>query len=406
MKRRDIFITTLLLIVFCLLTVNIVFDALTGTKLFKYSLNIEDYININTEEKTIFRADVCSTKPKVNISNTPDNHLTQFNKYQEICKSKPTDMLMIFIEMPKDSNDAKSLAIKTSDTLKEFYQYEITPLVIVEPVTAWGLIDFNEFSAGFYDPWLNTFFDSLKKQGIEAKHMGLWVPFPEANLPLWNHANTSPEVFAINVNRYLKIFKKYYPDAESGILLNSATYELDDFEWTSGDYVSLVQYVSKLDKSLVDVFGMQGLPWAPRASTTGGGAVLNAGEFLTSKLADEAAKEMGVKKIWLNTGTFGAKYTQDSENTTYISESIRTDVLNAILKESEKLKSMGYDVTVNIFAQDKSDQTEATDWSYLDESFSGTAESESIFVKFLSTANSKGIKVSMFDRWDKKEDIE
>lgn len=405
MKKFEVLLISFLLIIFCAITVNVVFDALTGSKLFDYKLDVKNLIKYDKEENKIYRTDVCSVNQKLNISDVSEPHLIQYQKYQSICNSAVSSSIMIFIDMPKDSKDSKESAVKVSETLKKLKDSNIMPLVIIEPVTDWGLIDFNEFSTGFYDAWIDTFFKELKQQGIESKDMGLWVPFPEANLPLWNHANTSPDIFAKNVNRYLKIYKKHYPDAKSGILLNSATYELDDFEWVSGDYVSLVPYVKNLDKNLVDVFGLQGLPWAPTAGSAESGAVLNAAEFLSSKIADEAATEMGVKEIWLNTGTFGAKYTQDSENTTYITPSVRADILNAILKESEKLKSKGYDVTVNIFAQDKSKHTEATDWSYLQESFSGSVESESIFVKFAASVNAKGIKLSIFDRLDKKEDI-
>ena len=401
MKKSEIIFISLILVIFCILTINIVSEVLIGSKLFEYNLLLDKFLKTKIVSIAPPRTDVCSSQNKLNISETSEPHLVQIKKYQEICRSKATNTIMIFVDMPKDGKIAKESAIKISKTLKQLDEVGITPIVIVEPVTDWGLVDFNEFSTGFYDAWIIIFFETLKTENITGKQMGMWVPFPEANLPLWNHSNTTPDVYSKVVNKYLKILKTNFPDTKTGILLNSATYELDDFSWTSGDYVSLIPYVKNLDKQLVDSFGLQGLPWAPSSSNGESGSVLNASEFLSSKLAMEAANELGVKEIWLNTGTFGAKYTQDLESTTLITPSVRLDILNAILSEAEKIKKNGFEVTINLFSQDKSKTTEATDWSYLDESFVGSLETESIFVKFVSMANYKNINISLFDRLDK-----
>ncbi len=401
MKKNGIIFISFILVIICILTINIVSEALTGSKLFEYNLFLDKFLKTEVTSIVPPRTDICTQQNQLNIGNTSEPHLIQIKKYQEICRSKVTNTIMIFIDMPKDGKIAKESALKISKILKELNKVGISPIVIVEPITDWGLIDFNEFSTGFYDAWITEFFKTLKTENITKKEMGMWVPFPEANLPLWNHSNTTPEVYSKVVNRYLKILKNNFPGTKTGILLNSSTYELDDFSWTSGDYVTLVPYVKYLDKELVDSFGLQGLPWAPPSNNKESGSVLNASEFLSSKLAIEAANELGVKEIWLNTGTFGAKYTQDSESTTLITPSIRLDILNAILSEAEKIKKSGFEVTINLFSQDKSKSTEATDWSYLDESFAGSAETESIFVKFVSLANSKDIKISLFDRLDK-----
>lgn len=396
MKKKGVTFLTLLIIFASIYTVKVVFNSLTGSELF--DLNISSLLSKNINENSkIVNIENCSRYPQIDLKDAEERHLTALKKYQEYCDSKVTEKLMIFIDMPKDNVVAGKNAEKLSVTLKEFHEYGIKPIVIVEPVTDWGLIDFNEFGQGFYDIWINTFFKELKKQGIEDEMMGMWVPFPEANLPLWNHLNASPEDFSSIVNRYLTILRKNYPNTETSILLNSATYETDDFEWINGEYVSLLPYVKGLDKNLIDSFGLQGFPWiSSRGDVLG--AVFNADEFLNPQIAMEAAKELGVKKIWLNTGTFGAKYTIDKESTVYVDSARRKDLLNGILSVAKLIEENGFEITVNIFSEDKSQTPEATDWSYLPESYSSDSTAFAIFSEFAAKSEASGIEISLFDR--------
>lgn len=398
MKKRGVFIITLFLILCFVYTVSVVYSALTGSSLFERSKNIQT-LRENLLSEKIISSDKCSNDKKIDFSQSQDAHLIQLSKYQEICNSKVTDTIMIFTDMPKDNNVAIADAKKIAQTLKEFDKYKIKPIVIIEPVTDWGLIDFTEFGNGFYDNWIYTYFYNLKKEGITDEMMGLWVPFPEANLPYWNHAYTTPADFSLIVNKYLKAMKYYFPNAKGGILLNSATYETDDFEWANGEYVSLLQYVSGLDKNLVDSMGMQGFPWVPSKNREEG-SVLDPQEFLNSELVAEAAEKLETKEIWLNTGTFATKYTLDEDLTSTVNVQKRVDILDGIISESLELKKKGYSVTINIFAQDKSQVAEATNWSYLKESFGAGQEDETAFIQFVNKLYKNGLNFALFDRLD------
>jgi len=398
MKKRGVFIITLFLILSCIYTVSVVYSALTGSSLFEKSQEIQK-IRENLLSEKIISSDKCSNKEKIDLSQSSDPHLVQLAKYQNICDSQVTEQVMIFTDMPKDNNVAIEDAKKMADTLKEFDKYNIKPIVIIEPVTDWGLIDFSEFGSGFYDNWIYTYFYQLKKEGITDEMMGLWVPFPEANLPYWNHANATPADFSAIVNRYLKAMKYYFPNTKGGILLNSATYEVDDFEWANGEYVSLLQYVEGLDKNLVDSMGMQGFPWVPSKNREEG-AVLDPQEFLNSELVSEAADKLETKEIWLNTGTFATKYTLDEELLSTVNVQKRVDILDGIISESLELKKKGYDVTINIFAQDKSQVAEATNWSYLKESFGASLEDETAFIQFVNKLYKNNLQLAIFDRLD------
>ncbi len=398
MKKISIIIITIVLLLMCLATVDVTYNALTGDSLYlKLKSRIDEPREIERIGNFII-GDKCSNEKAIEFpKDLAEPHLKKLSQYQDICGSKVTNSMMVFTDMPKDAIIARENAKKLAETLKQFNKYGIKPTVIVEPISEWGLIDFQEFGTGFYDNWIFTYFNELKRQGVTDEMMGTWVPFPEANLPYWNHANAQPADFAGIVNRYLKILKQQFPAAEGSILLNSATYETDDFEWTNGEYVSLRQYVVGLDKNLIDSVGLQGFPWvSPKEATSN--AVFNPSEFLNHSLIAEAADILGVKDIWLNTGTFGAKYTIDPENTVYISADKRKDLLNGILSEAFNLKNLGYNVTINIFAQDKSLLPEATDWSYLPNSFSRDEQAQVVFVEFASKANNNKIGLSLFDR--------
>jgi hypothetical protein len=276
--------------------------------------------------------------------------------------------------------------------LKAMREGGVTPLVIVEPTTEWGLIDFTEFNTGFYDQWIKDYFASMKQSGMTDETMGIWVPFPEANLPYWNRKNATPKDFAQIVNRYLTIYKTEFPEAKASILLNSATYESDDFDWERGDYTSLLPYVSDIKPKLVDSFGLQGFPWSPPATREGNG-IFDAREFLNHQLALEAARKLQVREIWFNTGTYVTKYAQDEEKRVVISAAKRKDVSFGIINEVTRAKAAGYDVWVNVFAEDKSKVAEATDWSYL---YAGR-DHQQVFHDFIWRMQESGIGISLYD---------
>ncbi len=294
--------------------------------------------------------------------------------------------------MPNSSEQAVKMADEMHINLKAFSSAGVSPIIIVEPETNWGLVDFKEFSTGFYDKWLQDYFTALKKKGITDKQMGMWVPFPEANLPYWNNQSATPNDFGSVVNGYLSILKKEYPLVNGGILLNSASYDSTDFEWENGDYTSLLPYVKSIRPGLVDSFGLQGFPWAPSADKSGPG-IFDAREYLNSDLAIEAAQKLNVSKIWFNTGSFSSKYTQDSGKTVKISPQRRKEILTGIYNELLRAKEKGYAISVNIFAEDKSKVAEATNWTYIDE----ISDNQVIFADFIRKAHSANISISLYD---------
>jgi hypothetical protein len=338
----------------------------------------------------------CSNEsPIKNLSKANDPSLKQLGQLQNTCGSFASRQIMIYTDIPKDEETARRNGAKMANTLKQFSEYGVSPIVMAEPVTDWGVIDIEAFKNGQFDNSLATYFSTIAQSNVADDQMGVWVPFPEANLPYWNRTNVKPNDFAPVANRYLGIYKRAFPAAKGSVLLNSATYESPDFQWNEEKYISLAKYAEHLDKTLVDSFGLQGFPWSP--PTTSGGGQLHAYNFLNYKIAQEAADIIGTKNIWFNTGTFSQKYTLDPINTVRVTPLQRMDILNDILGQAKKLKEGGYNVSINIYSPDRSDDIEATDWSYLSKDNDGSVKHESILIDFVSKLNQNKIGVSFYN---------
>ncbi len=394
MKTRELVLYTIGFILASLYSANVVTGSLLHVSLSPES--IRQFVADRTEAKTVSGGGACSADAALVLSASSEPHLAKLAEYQEACSSLVAGELMLFTDMPNSDTDAYARATAFAATLKAFKAAGVRPLVMVEPVTDWGLIDFAEFNSGFYDSWLKTYFQTLRAAGITDADMGTWGPFPEANLPYWNNANATPADFANVVNRYLRIMKQVFPGASGTVLLNSATYETTDFEWRNGEYVSLRAYVTGLDKTLVTSFGLQGFPWMPDATQTGPG-IFDAGEYLNWHLAAEAADLLGTKDVWFNTGTFGAKYTLDQDKTVTLAPAKRADMLNGILDEALKLKTAGYRIRINLFAENKRTVAEATDWSYWPTGGQLTSPHMPVFTAFARRAAQAQIPLSLFD---------
>jgi hypothetical protein len=372
---------------------------------FSTNLTLSQFFRAQTDEKPTQQvSNTCTDIEKLpDLDKSTDRHLNKLFEYQEVCDSLAVSRMMIFTDMPKDAADADAKASKVAATLIEFATYKVQPLVIIEPVTEWGLVDFSEFNTGFYDQWLEQYFAKLKSLGVNDEMMGIWVPFPEANLPYWNRANAQPADFGNVVNRYLRILKRHFPQAKASVLLNSATYETTDFNWERGEYISLIPYVSTLDSSLINSFGIQGFPWKSEATSPNPTKLYDARQYINSRLAMEAAAYLNVKEIWFNTGTFSKKFTLDSANTVYEDAAIRSELLSNTIDEALVVKNKGYSIWINIFAEDKSDVTEATDWSYWQDYKDSDNPHRYTFKDFMRKAFTQQIGLSLFDTT--KEDV-
>jgi hypothetical protein len=403
MKKKEVTLFTILFILSALFGVYLTFNTFSNEsfgsiveKSFANNLNKtiikqtqiasdSSKNNLNTDAKK------CTQLPKTDFTQTIDKNLTVLEKYQDLCDSFSVSQMMFFVDMPINNDQAIVKAKKIAPKLKEFAKYKISPLVIAEPTDGNTKISFKEFAAGKYSEALDTYFKTIKEEGVTDEQIGMWVPFPEYNVPYWNFDGTVPMDFGTNVNNYITPLKKYFK-AKTGILLNSQTYYPEDTNWEYGSYDSFVPYLKGIKKGLIDSFGVQGLPWVSPANTKRT-EQFEPKEYIATDLTLEAAKFLKIKEIWVNTGTFSEKYTNDAAKKTTVSINNRKTMLNGVLAEAEKMKNEKFQVTVNLFAEDKSYLGESTNWSYF-----GNQVSKKVIREFLANATEKEIKLSLFDK--------
>lgn len=391
MKRKHYVFINLVFFGFMMFSAGVVYQFLTGNR------PIEAIKLLTTDRKpaTIITNSCSDREPLQKLSEAASSSLKRLASYQQACHSLATDTLMVFLSMQKTTDGAKTQAIQDAKTLKAFSEAKVRPLIIAEPTTTAGEnLDFALFANGTYNPVIEAYFQELKAAGITDEQLGILNPFPEANLPYWE--NNQAQFFAPSVNNYLTIARNYFPTVQTSILLNSATYELTDFNWENGDYNSLLPYVKGIKPELVNYAGIQGFPWISRAG--GQGVIFNGAEFLSPSLLTEMADALKTKKIWLNTGTFGAKYTLDPEAKRIVTVQQRKEILATIKEQANMLQQKGYTVAINIFAEDKSNQKEETNWSYWqnDKPFESTATP--LITEFIRELNKDKISFWLFDR--------
>lgn len=388
MSRKEVLFSTILFVFFSFFAANVVVRHLTNESIF--ALLRKDEVSILEE------SDSCSDESaRTGTDESSEIHVQKLAEYEAACQSKAVDSLMVFTDMPISSEEAIAKAAEMTTILREFETYGISPIVIVEPDSSWGLIDFEEFQTGFYDQWLRDYFEQLKLNGVSNSMMGLWIPFPEANQPFWNN-NESRETFALNVNQFLRIQKEFFPESEGGFLLDSAVVS------AAGDAApripSLLAYTRLIDTELVDVIGLQGFPFiAPPQS--GERDITEAEAFLPQRQINEFAEQLGTKRLLINTGTFRKKITPAPEGSTInVSASTRQTILRSLSDHLENLQNDGFELTVNIFSENKLDDGEQTDWSYWE---SGSAESSTqtqLFINLMASLNSAGYNTAIHDK--------
>jgi hypothetical protein len=392
MSSLAIIRTTVFFLLLSIFGVAITLQSMTNVRVANLFTPQEGEVLVSTDERQ------CSERTKIpGLEQSQNVHLLKLSEYQAVCGSFAANRLMVFTTMPKDENESVAMAAAMAQQLNQFKAAGVTPVVVVEPESSWGLIDFNEFRDGFYTSALTKYFEALQQQGITSQDMGIWVPFPEANLPYWNKNGFDNNNFGDLINIYLGTLKRYFPAAHGSVLLNSTSYDEKDFDFARGDYRSLKPYLAKIQPGLVDSMGIQGFPWLPRATTPGRG-ITEAAEYLNPRLMIEAADLLKVKEVWFNTGTFQLRYANDETNTVFVDANTRKAWLSDIADQSSRLKEKGYSVWVNLFAEDKSGTQEATDWSYWNVASDRENPHRFIFIDAVRRFNQLDIPVSLYDK--------
>ena len=333
----------------------------------------------------------CNRQLKINLNQSTSPILKQLSKYQDVCGSKVADKMMVFTQIPSNVNSVQPLANEISNILREFSLYGITPVVIAEPIDGDVQLSFTEFAKGVFNPVLDQYFAAIKNTGITSQQMGMWVPFPEANIPTWNSEGSTPADFGLLINNYSSILKKYFPTTTISVLMNYTSFNPTDKSYSKPSITNYDEYLKNIKSGLVDSFGMQGFPWV-EANRSSDNSVNDPQIFLQPANTMRAANQLGINSIWFNTGTISSKYTQNPNLRVNISAADRQVINNNKIKVFDKVKNAGYNIWVNEFVQDKSNTAEQTNFSYLQ-----TVQDQAAFKDFATKLNARGIALSLFD---------
>ena len=318
--------------------------------------------------------------------------LKKLAQYEHLCKGAVVDQLMVFLPMPTTSAEATSFADDAAGTLREFSKHGIAPLVLFEPSQTIPTV-LRDMRSGHYDDILKQYYQRLHSHSVTSSQMGTWVLFPEANTPVWG--NTDPDLFQANVTKVATLQKQYFPTSNISILLNSRSHPSDDSDWNKGQVTSLVPYLDHLPKGLLDSFGYQGFPSQSAANAATLYSSLQPGEYLPVAIAQQAVDTLGVSKVWLNTGTYATMYASQPSQIVHQSPQQRRVALQGVLDQALAIRRAA--VSVNIFAEDKSDTAEAVDWSYWHGRTADQSPDTRVLTDFIATLQQKKVGFSLYD---------
>jgi hypothetical protein len=352
-----------------------------------------DTTNANT--KTTQSSINCTTSigMRINLSSSSSFHLQKLAEYEQVCNSGIVDRISFFTSIPTTIQQANEYAADVAAQLREFSSYGVSPLVFLEPTTESGLIDMSSYRTGAYDAAINAYFAALKSYQITDEMMGIWIPFPEGNLPVWS--SVDPNDFAACVAKTITYQKSYFPFSRAGILLDTLTYPASS-SWQGESAVSLAPYVRNIPSGLVDNFGLQGFPWSA-AADEGGYTNGTPRNYLRIDFAAEAANILGVKDIWLNTGSYGVIYANQQSRQITATPEQRLALLNEAMDGANTLKSQGFNISMHLFAENKSNTIEATDWSYWPSGGADASPATYVFKSFVHNLQSSNIPLWLFD---------
>lgn len=345
-------------------------------------------VSTGQASEAVVSKDCGTTQPEhLGLSSSYVPGLRKLAEHEQVCGGSFVDAMMFFTNMPRNSSEAIGYANSVAAGLKQFAKFGIKPLVVLEPTTSAGYVNFQEFRSGAYDSVLDVYFSTLKSLGISDQTMGVWVPFPESNIPEWG--NTNPDDVSACITKTAQFQKKHFPSSKTSVLLDSKSYPSGN-SWDGGSYASLVPYVKNIPVGLIDSFGLQGYPWPDPQPDH------NAARFLNPQLAKDAANQLGVKDIWLSTGTYH-KGTAWTGQIFSLSPAQRQSILADILNQAKQLKAGGFNVSVHIFAENKLGVAEGNDWSYWDPGKMDSSPATAVFKTFVYDVRASGMNFWLFD---------
>lgn len=330
-------------------------------------------------------APVCGVPAPLALGNVRDNDLKKLASFQT-SYGYVGNSLSFFTTIPMDLSVDLGEAEGVAAKLKAFASAGVRPVVFAEPPDGQSLADIADGSSLVY--W-EEYFTRIKSMGVTDAQMGTWFPYPEINTPIWNREWFAPGDFAKLMNGFAAAYKKVFPKAKAGILLNSYSYDPNDVDWEHGVLGSYLKYVRGITKGNIDVVGIQAFPWFPRKNEDPSKKALDTvSKFLVMKHVVQAAEVLGTKGIMVHTGVPHSMH-EGVATKVIIPNETRAKIMRQITSLVATYKRLGYDMSLSLFTEDKSDVEEGTDWSF-------TTSAASILRAASQTAVCNGIPLILY----------
>lgn len=305
-------------------------------------------------------APVCSVPAPLALGNVRDNDLKKLASFQT-SYGYVGNSLSFFTTIPMDLSADLDEAEGVAGKLKAFAAAGVRPVIFAEPPDGQSLADIADGTTRVY--W-EEYFTRIKSMGVTDAQMGTWFPYPEINTPIWNREWFAPRDFAKLMNGFSAAYKKVFPKARVGILLNSYNYDPNDIDWEHGVLGSYLSYVRGIAKGNVDVVGIQAFPWFPAANDTRHKKPLDSvSKFITMRFAVEAANALSTKGIMIHSGVPHSMH-EGAASKVVIPGATRARIMRQITSLAATYKRLGYDISLSLFTEDKSGVEEGTDWSF------------------------------------------
>ena len=385
-------------VIFIILFLTVIAISLSSFYFYKFNRPLSSSKQSSTKQmqslKNLTSNQSCiESKPlNLDLMNARNSTLTQLNKYNQLCGSQITDRIMIFNGIPSKLSEVKDSIISLHNQIDELVKYNLTPIIVLEPVFDTKNISFSELASNSYNLIWSEYFSELYR--LNPALQAEWIFMPEINTPIWDQSNFKTSDFGLIVNQFGASLKKFFPNNNLDLLFNSTSYNWNDKQWQKPLIQNFNQYLLKIDKKLINRLWIQGFPFVSRKSDS-----VNKNEelniqlksYLNTALLMESTNYLNIKKVGINTGTFSEKY-RSIKDQIKLTNLNRQSLHDQTIQEIQNLKNVGYDTAVNLFLENKLKTLEETNWSYLD-----SVESRELFRQLVFKLDQNRILLSIFD---------
>lgn len=338
-----------------------------------------------------------TTNPSPDTVNTPTQNQVRtskvFESYQPLTKYNQmaggdfASSIMVFTSTPVGSQEVEAVATRIADKINELSKSNLKALIVVEPISAsQGKLNFTDIALGKYNTDFGNLFVALKAKGVTDANIGNWIVWPEPNQPdrYWNKPGFDSSMFGEMFNNFASQLKSAFPSAEVTILMDTKSYDPSDYDYANGKAVSWSPYLARVKKNLVTTIGIQGFTWYAK---DGSDEMTDPKQYLPSNLLIDAAQQLGIKKVLVNTGQ--AKAYKSNSGITQIPDVKRRRINNEVAAQILKISNNGLEVTANFFVENKINTGEGIDFSY-------PPEDSAMFRLMINDLNYAKVRIGMF----------